>query len=210
MQYSHRSWLLSYHPANVALMSASQATEPIFRRPTADDALALAREQFLAGERIEMRSLADRLGINRTTLYRWVGEREQLMGTLFSGLIDEWLEAVRQDADEGIEGFLDLLRRFLELGAEFEPLNLFTRREPALALRILTDRDGAVTVNANATIARVLVEIAPDVDPPAAAIRAIGLVARTLVWANIATDQKPDIDGVIELTRTLLESSPTH
>ena len=37
-------------------------------------------------------------------------------------------------------------------------------------------------------------------------VRAIGLVARTLVWANIAVDQDPDIDGVVELTRTLLEA----
>jgi len=183
--------------------------EPVFRRPTADDALALAREQFLAGERVEMRALAGRLGVNRTTLYRWVGEREQLMGTLFSALIDEWLETVRGE-DEGIEGFLGLLRRLLVLAAEFEPLNLFTRREPALALRILTDREGVVTATADATIARVLGEVAPEIDPPADAIRAIGLVARTLVWANIATGQDPDIDGVVALTRTLLESSPTH
>lgn len=184
--------------------------ETIFRRPTADDALALAREQFLAGERVEMRALSEQLGINRTTLYRWVGEREQLMGTLFSALVDEWLELVREPGDEGIEGFLDLLRRFLVLGSRFEPLNLFTRREPALALRILTDREGAVTANADATIARVIGEVAPEVDPPDDAIRAIGLVARTLVWANIATGQDPDIEGVVALTRTLLESSPTR
>ena len=72
----------------------ARAAEPIFRRPTAEDALALARDQFLAGERVEMGALAEQLGINRTTLYRWVGEREQLMGTLFSALIDEWLAAM--------------------------------------------------------------------------------------------------------------------
>lgn len=187
----------------------AKAAEPIFRRPTADDALALAREQFLAGERVEMGTLSEQLGINRTTLYRWVGEREQLVGTLFSALIDEWLEAVRRPDDpQGIEGFLSVIQRFLELGAEFEPLNVFTRREPALALRILCDREGAVTANAEATIRRLLDELAPDVEVSAPAVRAIGVVARTLVWANIATDQEPDIEGVVELSRTLLESSP--
>ena len=187
----------------------ARAAEPIFRRPTAEDAIALARDQFLAGERVEMGALAEQLGINRTTLYRWVGEREQLMGILFSALIDEWLAAVRSGNDpEGIDGFLAVVRRFLELGAEFEPLSAFTRREPALALRILCDRDGAVTANAEATIRRLLDEMAPDLDVSTQAVSAIGVVARTLVWANIATDQEPDIDGVIELARTLLESSP--
>jgi AcrR family transcriptional regulator len=192
-------------------MAAAKAVEPLFRRPTADDAIALAREQFLAGERIEMSTLAEQLAINRTTLYRWVGEREQLMGTLFSALIDDWLELVRTQGEyEGVDGFLDLIRRFLELGAEFEPLNLFTRREPALALRILTDRSGAVTVHADATIAHVLDEVAPELDPSEESIRAIGLVARTLVWANIATGQDPDIEGVVALARTLLERSPAR
>lgn len=184
-------------------------SETTFRRPTADDALVLARKQFLAGERVEMGALASELGINRTTLYRWVGEREQLMGTLFSALIDEWLEAVREEGHyEGIDGFLRMLRRVLELGAEFEPLTEFTRREPALALRILSDRSGAVAANADATIARLLAEVAPDVDAPEPVIRAISVVSRTLVWSNIATDQEPDVEGVIELARTVLESCP--
>lgn len=187
----------------------TETTETTFRRPTADDALALARKQFLAGERVEMGALAGELGINRTTLYRWVGEREQLMGTLFSALIDEWLEAVREEGHhEGIDGFLHMLRRVLELGAEFEPLTEFTRREPALALRIISDRSGAVAANADATIARLLAEVAPDVDAPDPVIRAISVVSRTLVWSNIATDQEPDVEGVIELARTVLERSP--
>ncbi|MFB7719179.1 QsdR family transcriptional regulator [Nocardia sp. NPDC056100] len=49
------------------------------RRPTALDAFALARSDFLAGDRIDIGSIAQRLGVNRVTLYRWVGTREQLI-----------------------------------------------------------------------------------------------------------------------------------
>lgn len=179
-----------------------------FRRPTAEDAIALAREHFLAGERVEMGALAEQLGINRTTLYRWVGEREQLMGTLFTGLIEEWLEIARRERSlRGVDEFLRILRRILELGAAFEPLTLFTRREPALALRILSDRHGAVALKADGTIVEILAEVAPELEPSPAAVRAIGTVARTLVWANIAIEQEPDIDGVIELAQTLLGSA---
>src|SRR5918997_3512126 len=50
-----------------------------FRRPTPLDAFRLARRKFLAAERIDMSALADELGVNRVTLYRWVGSREQLL-----------------------------------------------------------------------------------------------------------------------------------
>ncbi|MCB0875992.1 MAG: hypothetical protein KDB46_07335 [Solirubrobacterales bacterium] len=188
-------------------MAATTATGTAFRRPTPDDALRLAREQFLAGERVEMGALSEQLGINRTTLYRWVGEREQLLGTLISSLIDEWLEQVRpQVRSTGIGGVLEILRRFLELAADYEPLTAFTRREPPLALRVLTDRNGAVTGKADATIVAVLEDMLPGEEISPEAVRTIGLVARTLVWANIAVDQSPDIDGVLGVARTLLEA----
>jgi hypothetical protein len=49
------------------------------RRPTVLDAFAAARRRFAAGERIDMQGLADELSVNRVTLYRWVGSREQLI-----------------------------------------------------------------------------------------------------------------------------------
>lgn len=190
-------------------MAETETTEapPAFRRPTAADAIRVAREQFLAGERIEMGALAEQLGVNRTTLYRWVGEREQLMGTLISSLIDDWLEQVRPTVSStGVDGVLEIVRRFLELAAGYEPLTAFTHREPALALRVLTDRNGAVTRKSDATVVAILTEFLPGREVSGEVVRAIGLVARTLVWANIAVDQDPDIDGVVDLTRTLLEA----
>src|SRR4051812_12226684 len=55
------------------------ANEAAPRRPTPLDAFLLARRKFLAAERIDMSALADELGVNRVTLYRWVGSREQLL-----------------------------------------------------------------------------------------------------------------------------------
>ena len=43
------------------------------------DALRLARRKFLAAQRIDMTALASELGVNRVTLYRWVGSRDALM-----------------------------------------------------------------------------------------------------------------------------------
>lgn len=160
---------------------------------------------FLAGERVEMRTLADALDISRTTLYRWVGEREQLMGEVLGGLVEGWLATVEPEVrGEGVTRFLDLLRRFLELAAAASPLTEFTQREPALALRVLVDRKGAVSERSNEALYRKLAEIGPGPPVPTDIADAIGLVARTLVWVNIATGQEPDIEGAVDLARVLL------
>jgi AcrR family transcriptional regulator len=183
------------------------ATGTVFRKATREDAFAVARTQFLAGDRVEMQTLASQLGISRTTLYRWVGEREQLLAVIFSGLIPEWLaEVAPQATGSGFDWFVDALRRFLEFGADLAPLTEFTQREPALAMRVLTEREGPVTQKTEETIRELLTSLEPEVEVPDEIVRAIGLVARTLVWANIASGQAPDIDGPVELARTLLDT----
>ena len=74
-------------PTDADTEAAAEGTEASgFRRPTRDDAIALARDRFLGGERVEMGALAAELGIGRTTLYRWVGEREDLIEEVLAGL----------------------------------------------------------------------------------------------------------------------------
>ncbi len=79
----------------VSSETTAESTRPDFRRPTREDAINLARARFISGERVEMQVLAAELDIGRTTLYRWVGEREQLLEEVFAGLVDEWFAAGR-------------------------------------------------------------------------------------------------------------------
>ena len=51
----------------------------MLQRATAQDAVLLARRRFLAAERIDMGAIAQELGVNRVTLYRWVGSRDRLL-----------------------------------------------------------------------------------------------------------------------------------
>ncbi|UWP79882.1 QsdR family transcriptional regulator [Dactylosporangium fulvum] len=62
------------------------------RRPTALDAFRLARADFLAGRRLDIQALAQRLGVNRVTLHRWVGTREQLLVEVIWSLTEQTLE----------------------------------------------------------------------------------------------------------------------
>ena len=178
-----------------------------FRRPTREHALALAKSHFLAGDRIEMNALAAELDVGRTTLYRWVGEREQLIGLVLGELVDDWVAIVEPQAKgTGVARFLDVMRRFLDYAASSTPLTDFTEREPALALRLLLDRGGPVTERSTGAIRRLLSEADPELDLPPKIVETIALAAITLVWANIAAAQEPDIDGAMSLTSTLLDA----
>src|ERR1700691_703680 len=64
---------------NQALSEALAGAALSTTRPTAAAACARARELFARGERIDMARLADDLGVARTTLYRWTGDRDQLI-----------------------------------------------------------------------------------------------------------------------------------
>ena len=66
------------------------------RRPHADRARRLPRSpaaRWLDGRRVDMSALAEELGVNRVTLYRWVGSRDQLLVEVI------WSLALRTLAD---------------------------------------------------------------------------------------------------------------
>src|SRR4028118_2411871 len=60
--------------------------------------LRLARRRLAAGERLEMGALAAELGVNRVTLYRWVGSRERLLVEVLWSMADEALSTLRSEA----------------------------------------------------------------------------------------------------------------
>lgn len=178
-----------------------------FRRPTREHAIELARAHFLAGERIEMGSLAAELDIGRTTLYRWVGEREQLLGEVFGRIVDQWVAEVEPDARGfGIERFLDVISRYLRLAVASAPLTEFTQREPALAMRVLINRGGPVAEHSVSEVRRMLREFDPDLRVPDEIVDAIWMISISHVWALIATEQAPDVDRAMFLIRTLLNA----
>src|SRR5918994_6834475 len=70
------------------------AEGPGGRSPTPLDAFKLARRRFQAAERVDMSAMADELGVNRVTLYRWVGSREQLLVEVIWSLASRTLESL--------------------------------------------------------------------------------------------------------------------
>ena len=111
-------------------------------RPTAADALALARRRFLAPERLDMSALADELGVNRVTLYRWVGSREQLLVEVVWSLAQRTLEKNdRSVRATGAERVVRIVTRFLVDVISNAGMRRWLADEGELAMRLLTRHD---------------------------------------------------------------------
>ena len=112
------------------------------RRPTPLDAFRLARRKFLAAERIDMSALADELGVNRVTLYRWVGSREQLLVEVVWSLAQRTLEKIDRGVRAGgAERVVRVVTRFLSDVISNEGMRRWLADEGELAMRLLTRHD---------------------------------------------------------------------
>jgi len=110
--------------------------------PSALEAFREARRRFLAGERIDMGSLAAGLGVNRVTLYRWVGNRERLLVEVMWSLARPTLDRARAEAHgSGAERIVGVSLAFMRAVLGHPRFAAFVHAEPELALRILTRGD---------------------------------------------------------------------
>ncbi|MET7397064.1 QsdR family transcriptional regulator [Dactylosporangium sp. NPDC005572] len=109
------------------------------RRPTPLDAFRLARADFLTGRRLDIQSLATRLGVNRVTLYRWVGTREQLLVEVVWALSKQTLDAewARLQPRPGPR-VPELVGRFLHACWGQPGARRYLEQENELMMRLLT------------------------------------------------------------------------
>ena len=118
------------------------ADERTARRPTALDAFKLARRWFLAGRRIDMSALAEELGVNRVTLYRWVGSRDQLIVEVVWSLARRTLDGIdEQVSHRGPERIVQVVTRFLEAVIASAGMRRWLSDEGESAMRLLTRRE---------------------------------------------------------------------
>jgi AcrR family transcriptional regulator len=111
------------------------------RRATALDAFALAKRRFLHGQRVDMGGLSRELGVNRVTLYRWVGTREQLLVEILWSMAERTLsdELKRVEAEDSASNRVArLLSNFVRICLSNAGLRQLQRDEGELAFRLLT------------------------------------------------------------------------
>lgn len=108
-------------------------------RPLPLDALRIARRRFLAAERIDMSALAEELGVNRVTLYRWFGSRDRFLVEVIWSLARRTLDEIDAAVDEsGAERIVAIVIAFLDAVISNRGMQRWLAEEGEHAMRLLT------------------------------------------------------------------------
>ncbi|GAB3321960.1 QsdR family transcriptional regulator [Geodermatophilus aquaeductus] len=157
-------------------------------------AFRLARRTFLAGTRVDMGPLAAGLGVDRATLFRWVGNRDQLLTeVIWSLFVPTWRRAVAGAGGAGAPRVVDALTRVTRDVCSSEPFRTHLRREPDRALRLLTTRAADYQVRVTGAFADLLGGsgvVLPLPVPDTAYV--LTRVAESFIYADLIAGAEPD------------------
>jgi len=195
-------------------VTRTQATarRPRGRPPAAsrEDVLEAALYRYLRGQRVDVQEIAGELGLGRTTIYRWFGSREELIGDVVIRAVEPVVEDARTGArGRGGLGLLDTFDRLNRSLAEAPALRQFLQRERGTALRILTSSGGNVQPRMVAIISSLIEDevragkYRPPVDPATLGY-AIVRLAEAFLFNDAAADVRGDVDRLREVEAAIL------
>ena len=177
------------------------------------DALHEAQRLFQAGQRIDMQALAATLGVDRATLYRWVGSREHLLAEVLWTLMDKTVRRLRSDAEDGAAPLAaDIISGAVRATMTNAGMQRFLEREGDLALRLLTTRASefqqrlvdliADVVDSDRRGGRLNATVPPD-DLPYLLVR----IMESYVYLGLITGEEPDAERASRVFSALLPGS---
>jgi AcrR family transcriptional regulator len=190
-------------------VTGSAAARPS-QRPASVDALELARRRFQAAERIDMGALAADLGINRVTLYRWVGSRNRLLVEVLWSLAAATLARQEQLVhDIGAERIVQIVTRFVDACVTNAGMRRLLSEEGELAMRLLTRSDAGFQPRLIAAVEQMLAveERAARLDLPVDLHEVAYVVVRLIesyVYLDLITGEPADARRAEPVLRMLL------
>jgi AcrR family transcriptional regulator len=181
-------------------------------RPAAasrEDVLHLALNRYLHGERVDVQAIAAQLGLGRTTIYRWFGSREGLIGETVAQAADPLFDEARAGAKgRGGVALLDTFDRINRALAAAPALRAFLELERD-ALRMLTSSGGVIHRRAVAKIEGFIEDevrvgaYEPPVDPSTLAY-AIVRLAEAFLFNDATAAMRGDVERLREIEAALL------
>jgi AcrR family transcriptional regulator len=171
---------------------------------------AAAADAYASGSRLDMQSLARRLGVGRATLYRRAGNREDLLDEVI------WWRARRvitlqlllAGSHSGADRIAAVVGGVLRGIEADEPLRVFIQSDPDTALRILTGR--SVTVAGLTAALERLIDLERsrgcfDVELDTSALAyAIMRISAGFFYADVFANRVPDSERAVTVIRALL------
>jgi AcrR family transcriptional regulator len=179
-----------------------------------DDVLAAAMHRYLRGRRIDVQAIAAELGLGRTTIYRWFGSREGLIGEVLNRAYDGLVEAACAEAKgRGGQRLLDIFDRLNRSLADAPALRQFVEQERDVALRIITSSGGIAQPHNVSRIVGVIEDEVrsgnydPPVDPGTLGY-AIVRLAEAFLFNDAAAGIRGDVDRLKDVEAAILGVTP--
>ncbi|MET0340061.1 MAG: QsdR family transcriptional regulator [Polyangiales bacterium] len=171
---------------------------------------ALATQKWLRAERLDLTQLAGELGVARTTIFRWVGTREQLYGEVISAAYAEVsAEIVRTTTGRGLRRLSRITQRTLSALVEAPALRAFLAQDPEFAIRVLTSKSSPVQARSVQREVALLQQVfreeglraTLDLETLAFIIVRLG---EAFLYADVISGRKPEIDKAVAAIRILV------
>jgi AcrR family transcriptional regulator len=194
------------------MTTTTSTPRPRGRPPAAsrEDVLAAAMHRYLRGRRIDVQAIAAELGLGRTTVYRWFGSREGLIGEVLVRAAAPLLDDARAEArGRGGRVLLDTFDRLNRSLVDAPALRQFVEQEREAALRIITSSAGKPQQVMVARIAEMIeAEVrAGNYDPPVepdTLAYAIVRLAEAFLFNDAIAGIRGDVDRLRDVEAALL------
>jgi AcrR family transcriptional regulator len=168
-----------------------------------------------------MSALAAELGVGRATLYRWAGNREDLLGAVLAEATERTFRAAVHEVDTrgdgsvrlvGAERVLAVVDCFMRRVLAAEPLKALTHREPRLFVRLATSPGMIETRSAELLQDLIQHEVkqgrmAPPL-PVQVLSHAVVRIADGPLYAHLLGGGEPRIDEALTVAAVLLGLDP--
>ncbi|QUQ69261.1 QsdR family transcriptional regulator [Kutzneria sp. CA-103260] len=180
-------------------------------RNDTDAVVRAATAAYLAGRPLDMSELATEVGLSRATLYRRVGNHDELLAMV---LAEQTERTFRHCLDSVTLDGLDRVRAVFEhfmyavIGAA--PIRALITRDPLLFIRTVL-APGQVEQRATNLFAKLLAESGVDFAVPTAVLaQAIVRIGDSFMYTHLLGGHEPATDNVIALVNLLLDSARTN
>jgi AcrR family transcriptional regulator len=187
---------------------------------SAEEIVRIAARRIDRGVRLDTRTLAAELGISRSTLFRRVGNREDLMGDALWYMADHTMALAIRDWEkvngpavrdpDGQLRCLAVMRRYRADIAGNQGFRRLLDDEPSVAMRVLLDPYGRVQPRVMTAHLELLGrDVADGGFTPAVSLDslcyAIVRLGEAFLYSDVLASRTPDLDAATTLLAALVE-----
>lgn len=203
------------------VLTRKQSGAPLMIEPSRASAkaspqegLRLATEMWSAGGKLEMATLADRLGITRVTLFRWFGNRDELLAEILWlqwSLV--WDEALKTAKGAGPDYIANVCRRVMTGLLRSESMSSFIADDPEYALRLLTSKNSSVQSRVIGSVQELLLgqmakgQLAPPIEVEPLAYAMVRIV-ESFIYSDQIAGRKTDLEVPAQIITLILRPEP--